>query len=337
MSIRQSSSQTAHTVQLTFQQHEQLFHELLQLSKSGMPFKKSLDVIGRGRSHVLARCASRLASAMEGSDSAGLAFRQAGFSESVVEVIAAAERTGTLPQNFERLAGYYGRLAQARQRFIRACLYPLFVFHLAAVLLPLGKLVQDGLGAYLGEIIFFLGSFYVFAFVVFALWKLTVASFQSNTTAAAILRKIPLLGGFLEDFSAWKFSQILSLYVGAGGSPLSGLEAAARASGNAEIRSIVDQAVPRVRAGESLSDAINHLGGLPSQIERAIQVGEHAGRLDEETGRAASIYEQNTASRIDMFAEWVPRLMYVGMLVFIALRILSSVSQAFAPLNDLMQ
>lgn len=323
-------------MQLTFRHHEQLFHELLQLSRSGIPFRKSLEMIARGRSPALSRCALRLQAALNGSDSPAEAFRQAGFAESVVAVIGAAEQTGTLPQNYEHLADYYGRLAQARSRFIRACLYPAVILHLAAFLLPLSRIIQDGGAAYLREVVIFLGGFYVLAAVAFLLWKALELAFRTSPAAAAILRAIPVLGGFLEDLSAWRFSHVLALHLGAGGSPFSGFEAAAQASGNAAIVSAITHALPSVRTGLSLADALKSRARLPEQIERAIEIGEHAGRLDEEARRAAAFYEQKTAVRIDLLTEWIPRLIYIAVLLLVAVRVLQLGMQVMAPMNSLL-
>ena len=325
-------------MQLTFRQHEQLFHELFQLGRSGVPVGKSLDIIAGGRSAVLSRCARLIQAGLNSSGSPGEAFRLSGFPESVVSVVEAAERTGTLPKNFERLAVYYDTLARAKSRFIQSCLYPAFILHLGALILPVPALVLGGAGgSYLQGVLTILLPIYLLVIAAWAVFRSLTFLFAKSSSASVVIKAIPLLGSVFSSLAAWKFSYVFALFVEAGGSLLAGLEAAARASGDASLPATMDRVIEDVRRGDGLANALKRRRALPELVERAIEIGEHSGRLNEEAFRAAEFYEAKTVRNIGLFAKWMPIFIYLAILGLFAYLIVGQAMQAYQPINSLLE
>jgi len=56
-------------------------------------------------------------------------------------------------------------------------------------------------------------------------------------------------------------------------------------------------------------------------------VGDHSGRLDEETQRAAEALQTKAIAQLDALAEWMPRILYVGVALYVGWRIISTAMQ----------
>ena len=135
-----------------------------------------------------------------------------------------------------------------------------------------------------------------------------------------------MLGRFLLNWTLWKFTSVLSLYIAAGGSLLRAFEMAGTACENAALRASTTAALARVKHGERLSEAFRKQPDFSEPLLRAIEVGEHAGRLDEESRRAAELFKQQTFQSLDAFAEWSPRVLYLSVVVITGWRIITTVS-----------
>ena len=312
------------SVQLSFRQKEQLFHELSQLSKSGIPLGRGLEVMGRGRGAISATARS-IAKNLDRERSLGAAFRSAGFSASDAAIVEAGEANGRLDQIYPELQSYYAQLAEAKRLIVRKMAYPLVVLHLGAVLLSIAPaLMGDGWPTFWRNVIPVLLAFYAVLVLLFFLFSFIRGSFASSAALARFFGFMPVIGKLFVTWTAWKFSWILSLYVRSGGGLLRAFGIAGAASDNALLNAAAQGAVERVQKGEGLAEALRGSRRLPSLLERAIETGEHSGRLDEEIHRAAEMYREQFTQRLLSIAEWIPRILYIVILLLMGYRIIES-------------
>jgi type II secretory pathway component PulF len=308
---------------LTFLQREQLFHELAQFARSGVPLNHAFEILSRNPRREIRVCLKAVSESLKTSGEAGRAFREAGFSESDAAVIEAGEATGRLDTVFLDLEAYYRQLANARRTIIAKSLYPVLVLHLGAVLLAIPPAIMEGgWPAFFAHALPILAAFYAALFAGAVFWRIVRALLSRDRGTARLLMQIPLFGTFLRDWTAWRFASVLSLYAGAGGSLLRAFETAGSCSGNAVLRSASASAISLVRTGQGLTEAFRKQKGIPEVLERAIEVGEHSGRLDEETSRAAEIFKEKTLGALDALAQWTPRILYILIVLFIGWRII---------------
>ena len=327
---------------MTAQQNAQLFHELTQLARSGLPMVRSLEIVGRKPGRGTADCARQLFAALQSSGSVSEAFRAANFPESDAAIIEAGEATGRLEQVYQELEQYYSQLAVARRKIIAKSIYPLLILHMGVLLLAIPPaILSRGFGSYLESVLPVLLGVYLGFFALWLAWVAIRQVVARDASVARIILAIPVLGGFLNDWTAWKYSSVLSLYVRAGGGLFRAVESAGKTCGNAVLRRASEGALDLVRnRGMGLSEAFHVQGSVPYALERALEVGEHSGRLDEETIRAAEIFKDQTLRRLEAFGEWTPKLLYIAIVLYIGWQIISmalgvgaSVGAALDPLQ----
>ncbi len=303
---------------MTARQNAQLFHELNQLARSGLPIVRSLEIMARKPGGGIAGCARKLFDALQSSGSVSQAFRAAKFSDSDAAVIEAGEATGRLEQVYLELEQYYSQVAAARRQIFAKSLYPVLVLHLGVFLLAIPRAISDGgWNTYWKGVLPVLLGFYLAGFLCLLAWGVIRNLVSQNSTAARVILAVPVFGGFLADWTAWKYTSVLSLYVRAGGGLLKAVESAGRTCGNAILRKASEGALAGVRErGLGLAEAFRLQGRLPETLERAIEVGEHAGRLDEETARAADIFKTRTLQRLEAIGDWTPKILYFVIVLY---------------------
>lgn len=324
-------------MQLGFRDKEQFYHELVQLTRSAVPLTEALEMLSRNSRNRAGRYARRVQENLVASGRISTAFSQAGFPVGDAAVIEAGEETGCLETVFSDLEDYYRVLAQARQRIISRSLYPLFVMHFGVVLLAIPAAIQgDGWQTFWTQVLPLLLGFYLLVGGAFWLWLILRRQVAKNSVTAVVILAVPGLGGLLSDWTAWKFARVLSLYVRAGGGVLKGFELAGSACENVRLRQASRAVVQAVQNGEGLDACIRKQGVWPSVLERALEVGEQSGRLDEETQRAAEIFRTKTLGRFETFASAAPKILYIGVLLFMAWQIISMYTGMMGQMNSIL-
>ena len=312
---------------LSFLEREQLFHALAQLSRSGIALGQAFELVARNTNRRVQSCLRILVASRQTLENLGEAFRRAGFSESDAAIIQAGEASGRLDAVFLELAQFYAQLAQARRSVIAKSIYPVLVLHLAAILLAIPPAVlSGGWTVFLTQSLPILMGFYLCILLGVALWRIVRSALSRSSLSARTIIRIPVLGRFLLNWTLWKFTSVLSLYIAAGGSFLRAFEMAGKACGNASVMASTTAALSRVRCGESLSEAFRYQPDLSEPLLRSIEIGEHAGRLDEELRRAADLFRNQTLQNIDALARWSPRILYVSVVLFTGWRIIVTAS-----------
>ena len=309
-----------------FRMKARFFHELAQLLRSGIGLPRALDLLSRGRGP--AHLASAIGRALTNEEDVPKAFAGAGFSPGDCAVIEAGITSGHLDTIFGSLAAHYERLAKARSAVITKSLYPVFVLHLAVFLLtiPLAVIGNTKAG-YVITVLTTLAAFYAAEAVLVFLWMAVCRAFAGQPSLARMILSLPVVGAWLETWTGSRFASVFSLYVTSGGSLLRGLALAGTSSGSALIKEATLSTIADVRAGKPLFDAFTGHAGVPHEIERAVQVGDHSGRLDEECRRAAELLETKAIAQLDALAEWMPRILYVGITLYVGWRIITTVMQ----------
>jgi general secretion pathway protein F len=321
---------------LSFQQREHLFHSLAQLSRGGIALGKALDVLARNSDRQVGSCVRSLIASLQNSESVGEAFRAAGFSQSDAAVIQAGEASGRLDAVFGELAEFYAQLAQTRRAVIAKSIYPLLVLHLAAILLAIPPALLDGSWtSFLAHSLPILVGFYLCLLLGAVLWRLTRNLLSRSSRSAKMIIRVPVLGRFLLNWTLWKFTSVLSLYIAAGGGLLRAFEMAGTVCENADLKATTSAALSRVKHGERLGEAFRKQPRVPESLLRSIEIGEHAGRLDDESRRAAEIFKQKTLRSLDALAEWAPRLFYISVVLFTGWRIITLASNLGSEINSL--
>ena len=322
-------------MQLRFQDKEHFFHDTTQMLRSGIPLQRAWEHLAAGRDR--AADAARTAAPLVNQD-IDTALKAAGFSIVDREILAAGEQSGRLEEACRELADYYSHLAKGRNRAITASLYPVFILHLAALLLSIPPAIIDGSAfKFFTQVALFLGAAYLIGgFFVLVFWILA-RSFQSSAAADRLIRGIPVVGGCFRDASLARFCLVLSLGIRSADGVLSSLRRAGRASKSACVDEASEAAVSAIRAGAGFASSLAVSRSFPVDLERAFHVAEASGRLEEEITRWAGIYRERFFKRIESLTEWLPRILYLLVVALVVYRMFSLISMVTSAYSSVLE
>jgi type II secretory pathway component PulF len=242
-----------------------------------------------------------------------------------IAVLQASERSGKIDTGLAHLAEFFRAIAEARSRFWAKSAYPLFIFHFGAVALSFPALIgeQGSLSAFLSSALGMLAALYLGLIGAALLVRFLGAAAIRSATLDRVLNMVPLLGPARRAFALTRFCGAYQMQLDAGINVPTALESAARASQSGLLAKGVAIALPAIRAGGSMAENLAATRTLPHDISDSLLVGEESGRLDEELTRLTAELRTLAFRRLDIVAEWLPKLLYLGILIFMAWRILA--------------
>lgn len=324
-------------VSLRFRDKQSLYHNLGQLLGSGVTFPAALQKLAPSSRGGLRTLLGRLNRAIASGSTVAEAFakQRPSISEMEAGIVAAVERAGRLDRGLMQLAAYFGALDAARSSVLKKVAYPVFVLHFGILALGVKTLVTDGVGPYLREV----GSLFLLIYGVALVIALAVPLLSdlgaTNRVVDAFLRRIPLIGSIRRNFAVSRFCSTYEMQLGAGVNVMDGLNAAGRASRSGLIAATVKRALPEVIKGEQAGPLLSRGDAFPEAMLRDLTVAEQTGRLDQELDRLTEQHRRAALSSLDLLAEWGPRMLYLGVVVYVGFRIVSWYAGYMRTIEDL--
>ncbi len=231
-----------------------------------------------------------------------------------IALIDAGERSGRLDACFRLLADYYNDQARITKQMISQLLYPVGLVHLAAIIfiivLPFARsqfnasLIQLTAKAALALAPLYLAT----AFIIYATqsrhgekWRALIES---------VFRWIPLLGKARHFLALARLAAALEALISAGVNIIQAWDLAANASGSPALRRAVASMKPKVVAGQTPAEEVRKCSAFPVLFANLYASGEVSGKLDETLRRLYAHYQEEGSHKLQMFAQWMPRLIY---------------------------
>jgi len=320
------------------------YHELGRLVAGGIAIPQALETLSRGSGGTggtggaegAIPLARRIAAEMKMDGRIEEAFRRAGLDTADCAAIEAAADSGRIESVCEDLSLYHTRLASVRSEIIKKSLYPIFMFLFTPLALSLPRAVlESSPQMYIHAVLAIYVVMATVALVLIFAWSAIVRGYRRSSMLNHMVSWIPLVGGWLDFWSGARFASVFSMYLRCGGSLLRGLTLAGEASHSVALDRCARRAVEAIRDGATLTEAVGER--VPLEVARAIKIGEETGTLDIETHRAAQELEARAFRRLDVLSEWIPRLLYIAMVVYVGYSIVSMMNtEIFGRFDSLM-
>jgi len=304
-----------------YDQRAELFHQLAQLTSAGIGVIPALEQIqrsppARAYREPLQRLLDELA---RGTTVTGSLHRLGWLPAFDQALIGAGERSGRIDACFRLLAGYYNERARLLRQLIGDLMYPVFVFHLAVLLLTFLEFLWSGpwLLVFLGG---FIPVYAVTAFLIYAGQDRRNEAWRAKVEA--ILRFIPVLGTARHYLALARLAAALEALMNAGVNIFEAWELSAAASGSPALRRAVAAWKPKMAAGQTPADAVRACRLFPEMFANFYASGEVSGKLDDSLRHLNQLYNEEGSRKLHLVATWVPRMIYflvAGLVAFIVI------------------
>jgi len=326
--------------------------ELLALLSSGLSLVESIQTLNEKESRPAVRriLEDVLRRLRDGeSFSAAIVQQPGAFPPLFVATVRASERTGDLSQALSRYVTYQERVEQVRKKIIAASLYPLILltlgtaiaFFLLGYVTPrFATLYSDNLdNVPFGSRILlnwgvFIEAHALEAIALFILAAGTLIYLANLPTVRAhvarALWRTPRLGKELRAYHLTRFYRTVGMLLAAGIPVTTAIDMAADLL-HPELRHRLSAARAAIRAGQSVSQAMESAGLTTPVALRMMRVGEKGGRMAEMMESAAAFHDEETAR----FVEWFSRLFEPLLMAVIGLVIGVIVILLYVPIFEL--
>lgn len=211
-------------------------------------------------------------------------------------MIAAGEQSGQLDIMMARLATALEQEQTLRGVIKKETWYPATILVMSFLLPPVVDLVVlKNAALYYHEAVrplLIFGAFLAAGYIV--------TRFLAQFKAAYdwLLATLPGIGGAVRMVALARFARALASLYAAGVSIPESLRFAAAATGNAYMEERIIRAIPAIRDGRGITEALMASGVFPPMVISMLGTGEQTGSLDQMMDNVAGYYEQEAVVRL---------------------------------------
>jgi len=315
---------------------EELAFALIQLStllSAGIPLTKALELLSaQVESEELSSAFITVKKAVEKGEPLPEAFRKTGvFPEYLTEMLGAVQRGENLEFIFRITGEYIKKVADFKARVISALVYPtavvLFSFlslfvavkvvvpKIAGVLQSLGK--ELPLPTRLVLLFSRLLTYALFALPLGAFLFLFRRRLLPRETLDYLFLKLPVVGEVSFYFNLARFARTLAMLLKASVPLPQALRLAVRSVSNYFLRRKLEEIIPEVEKGKSLSSLLRKSGVLPETFVNLVETGEASGELEKMLELLAEIYEKRAERKVEFWLRVVEpvAILVIGIVV----------------------
>jgi len=324
-----------------FTQRAEFYHQLNQFTSAGIPIVRALEQIKRSPPAPSFRAPlQRLLDALARGASLAESLQSLDWLPAFdLALIGAGEQSGRLDTCFRLLADYYNDRARVIKQVISQLIYPVGLVHIAAfiffIVLPFAaSQFNASLTLLFVKAALVLSPLYgAVAFMIYATQSKHGENWRARIEAA--LRLVPLLGTARHYLALSRLAAALEALISAGVNIFEAWDLAATASGSPALRRAVAAWKPRVVAGQMPSEAVRHCPLFPETFANLYASGEISGKLDESLRHLNRLYNEDGTRKLNAFATWMPRLVYLLVVLMIAYKIIQFWNGIYGPHGDL--
>lgn len=321
---------------------------------AGLPIINSLGVmIEQSENKSLAKILAEINAEIESGSTLTQAFGKypAIFPNLFISLVQVGETTGTIDNVLNRLAVYYEKEYELKEKIKSAMTYPtvvmvmacLVVIFLVTFILPIFEGVFQDMDIELPFITQFLldSSHFLRTYwylvlvlvgtVVYGL-KIYFGTENGRLNFDKYKIKMPVLGSMTLKMSVSRFSLSLAIMTSSGVPALQAIMVARDTLDNQILAKEIDSMQEFVRNGGNISGFLENSNNFPSMMSKMIAVGETTGSLDSMLDKIAEFYEKEVQFVVDRLTSLIEPVL----IIFLGLTVGTIVLAIMLPMMNLI-
>jgi general secretion pathway protein F/type IV pilus assembly protein PilC len=252
-------------------------------------------------------------------------------------LLTAAASAGRLPLVLAHLADHHAELAATRRRVLVASAYPVFVFHLGALVFPFVRMIDferglcGGVETYLAGLALILVPAWGLVFLGSLLLK------RDNPVAHGVLDALPAIGGYRRQRALSDFAFTLGTLLEAGAPIGEAWRRAGESSRAPRLRRAARDIAAAVEGGLAPGSLLAGTGVFPVEFVHRYITGETTGGLEQSLLALAADHQERAKGRLAAATALYPALLFAGVVAMIGYLVIGFVLKYVNTLNTLMQ
>jgi type II secretory pathway component PulF len=255
------------------------------------------------------------------------------FSEATVNLIKAAEGSGSLEASLERISQDFAKEADLKSRIKSALTYPILlliaatlvvmllvtfvlpkiasVFAESGAKIPLYSRIVLGIGLFLNKYFIFIALPVLVGAGVLTWYFVAVPS--GKKAFRGLLNRVPVVRELVKKVGLARFASTLSSLLHAGIPMVESIEITARAVGNEDLAAaLLRIGREKIARGVSIGDSFRGESVFPRVVTNLVAIGEKAGRLEEVLVTLAEFYTSEIDSALKSLVSFIEPILLLG-------------------------
>lgn len=307
--------------------------QLATMINAGLPLVQALAIMQRQVDHKgLQRILKDVRTDVEGGLPLSDAFAKhpKTFNRLYLNLVRAAEVSGTLDSVLDRIAVFQEKDLALRGKIKSAMTYPAVVmvfalgitYFLLTTIVPQFASILDQLGGELPIItqgLIAVSNFLqtktwilvIVGVIVFFAYRAYYRTDKGRHQIDAIKLKIPVFGNLISKSALASFSRTLGLLLKSGVNIVESLEITRGTANNAIVEDAINNAKLAVQRGEQISGPLAASKVFPPMVVSMVAIGEETGALDAMLDKVADFYDREVDEAVDQLTAALEPMMIV--------------------------
>lgn len=242
-----------------------------------------------------------------------------------ISLIRVGESSGDLEKILELLIRIRTDDGKMYRSLITRLLYPIILFHLAAIILNIPVIFLEGFFAFLLNAAIFLGILYLVLFLIFLLFRI-----DRIINGALFFQRFLMQISFTRDLYLSRFFSSLGHLFDKNFTTFQVFKIAASTTGNRYLESSLDKLIgDKTMHGKKYSDILSRLEFIPVQYLSMINAGEESGKLDTMLAHLARETYDTGREGLNRLTIVLPVIIFLIIAAYIGYRIVSAFAERF--------
>jgi len=235
--------------------------------------------------------------------------------------LAAAMETGNLPKTLQNLSDRHERIGATKLKVVLGLLYPLGVFHIAALLLPIVRMIDYEVGFQWDTIQYTVQAFTLLVPVWGALGFVWYLAHSDHPLLPKLLRCLPLLKKYSEMQAMADLSYSIGTFIAAGVPAPSAWRLSTRIVNDERFNKVLKKLEPVFAQGNDPADALKEFKCFPPEFRAFYKSGAESGKLDSNLIHAGRQFQEKANTAMTVAALVYPSLIFMLIAGFIIVTI----------------
>ncbi|MFI4938785.1 MAG: type II secretion system F family protein [Burkholderiales bacterium] len=315
---------------LSAEQLATLFTQLKSMELAALPAFQAIDILRQSEARLRKPLAAMQQQLTLGRPISEAGFKAGIFNEVHKTLIHAAESSGRLAEVYGRLASHYAGLSGRIKKIKSRLTFPALTLIISLFIQPLPALVSSEISGF-DYIKLSAGRILVMGIGLFLLIRLPMIlrGLGAESDWHRLQLKTPVVGKWIIKRQVNEFFAILAMML-EGGVPFSeALPKAVASVGNGCLREQFSPAIAILGSGASVADTFSKVPVINATWLHRVNSSERSGKLASGILQFTQMEAQTISLQDNALAEWLPRLVYGMIAIWLAYSILRG---QFAPL-----
>ncbi|PXA03028.1 hypothetical protein DDZ13_13995 [Coraliomargarita sinensis] len=235
--------------------------------------------------------------------------------------LAAAMETGSLPRTLQNLSDRHDRVGATKLKVILGLLYPLGVFHIAALLLPIIRMIDYEVGFKWDAAIYAVQVLTLLIPVWGLLALIYYLAHSDHPLLPRLLRCLPLLKKYSEMQAMADFSYSLGTFIAAGVPAPSAWRLSGKVVNDARFHAVLKRLEPVFASGNDPAHELKQFKCFPPEFCAFYKTGADSGNLDQNLIHAGRQFQDKANTATTVAALVYPSLIFAVIAGFIIITI----------------